>query len=166
MEPVDRGTVDFYFTVLVNTNSITGLQFQFTLEDAGSRHAYVTKHGVLAEVLEEPITIALPLMSGGRQVGGCSLMVELQSYPIGGPRAPSAAAAAAEQAFFIPEASAPAALPAQEPGAPAASGAAGAAQTAVLLTMLGEPVPLVKLVKSVLPLSNPVRNLNYLKAWG
>ena len=164
MTPVDRGTVDFYFAVLVKINSARGLQFQFTLVDAGARHAFEAKHGVLAEVLLDPITISLPLMSGGRQVGGCSLMVELQSYMTSGPPAPSAAAAAAEQAFFIPEPSAPAALDAQGP--PGASGAAGAAQTAVFLTMLGEPVPLVKLVKSVLPLSNPVRNLYYLKAWG
>ena len=140
------------------TTSHEALQLSFTIH-VGRSVMGVAKHGVLVEVLKEPVTLPLPIFHQSKEVG--FLHVELQSYQIGGDRepAPLPSAPMPEQAFYGGLGAVGA------PDAVGANGAPGAPVAAIFTTMLGEGVPLAKVLRGQgHEITDPSRSLSYLKA--
>ena len=139
------------------TTSNEALQVSFTVHGR-TAVVGVAKHGVLVEVLKEPVTLPLPIFHQAKEVG--TLHVELQSYPIGGDReaAPLPSAPMLEQAFYG------GLEPVGAPDAVGANGAPGAPVAVIFNTMLGEGVPLAKVLRGQgHEIMDPSRSLSYLK---
>jgi hypothetical protein len=128
-------------------SSHEAMQLSFTVY-TGTKVVGIAKHGVLAEVLTEPVTLPLPMFNQTKEVG--FLHVELQSYSYNS---------------GLPE-------PAVQPSAPlpeqalfGADGAPGAPAAAIFATMLGDGVPLAKVLRGQgHEIADPARSISYLKA--
>ncbi len=160
-KPLSRGEAQFHYLSNMPTKSDATHVVDFqVLSSDGKEVVGDSRHGVIVELMFSPLVLPMPLIKSGAQVG--LLWVEIQACHLQRERAPetwnSSAASAPPLEPEDPGAEAGA------PGAPGAdAGAPGAAAT-IFLTMLGDPVPLPKLLRQGFPRADPGRNLSYLKA--